>query len=67
MHVSVPETICFHISLRFRELILLFIHLCNLQKRSLHLRFNFCSGENSPVDKNGLAREQSPEDNDTGK
>ena len=66
MRDSIPETFYFHITLRFREIILLSILLCNLQKRSLHLRLNFCSGENSPVDKNGPTREQSPED-ETGK
>ena len=66
MRISVPETFYFRINLRFREIIFLVILLCNSQKCSIHLRLNFCSGENSPVGKNGPAREQSPED-ETGK
>jgi len=66
MSISVPETFYFRINLRFRAIIFLVILLCNSQKCPIHLRLNFCSGENSPVGKNGPTREQSPED-ETGK
>lgn len=66
MRISVPETFYFRITLRFRAIIFLVILLWNSQKCPIHLRLNFCSGENSPVGKNGPTKEQSPED-ETGK